>query len=94
MSVESSLPDRTCPSRGQVLRSVRRIVAEQVGVAPPRIDLIRESDELIKDLGCDSLDAIDIAMEVEEEFGITVPDDVSDAARTVGDIVDGVLQLL
>jgi acyl carrier protein len=91
MSVESNLSRRICPSRDQILADVKRIVAEQAGIAP---EAVRESDNLINDLGCDSLDVIEIAMEVEEQFGITVPDDVSDAARTVGDIVDGVLQLL
>ena len=94
MSVESSLSLAASPSRDEVLQSVQRIVGEQAGMAPQKIQKIRETDELINDLGCDSLDVIEIAMEVEEEFAITVPDELSDATRTVGDIVDGVLQLL
>lgn len=94
MSVESSPSPTAWPSRDQVLESVKRIVGEQAGLGPEKIQKIGETDELINDLGCDSLDVIEIAMEVEEEFGITVPDEVSDATRTVADIVDGVLQLL
>lgn len=94
MSVESSLSLAASPSRDEVLQSVQRIVGDQAALAPQKIQKIRETDELINDLGCDSLDVIEIAMEVEEEFAITVPDEVSDATRTVGDIVDGVLQLL
>ena len=33
-------------------------------------------------------------MEVEEEFGIDVPDDLTDNSQTVGDVVEGVMQLL
>jgi acyl carrier protein len=33
-------------------------------------------------------------MEVEEHFGIDVPDEVADGVRTIGDIVDGVMRLL
>lgn len=91
MSVESNLSGRICPSRDQVLADVKRIVGEQVGTAPEKI---RETHELINDLGCDSLDVTEIAIETEDHFGISVPDEVAQHSRTVGDMVDGVLQLL
>jgi len=91
MSVESNLSSRICPSRDQVLADVKRIVGEQVGTAPEKI---RETHELINDLGCDSLDVTEIAIETEDHFGISVPDEVAQHSRTVGDMVDGVLQLL
>lgn len=78
-------------SREQVLDVVRQVVGEQVGIASQQI---REQDRLINDLGCDSLDVVEINMEVEEHFDITSPDDVDVQAITVGEIVDGVLQLL
>ena len=37
---------------------------------------------------------VELAMELEEHFAITVPDEMSDQARTVGKITDGVFQLL
>jgi acyl carrier protein len=70
---------------------VKRIVGEQTGMAPEKI---RETHELINDLGCDSLDVTEIAIEAEDHFGISVPDEVAQHSRTVGDIVDGLLQLL
>jgi acyl carrier protein len=59
---------------------------------PP--EQIEETHTLLADLGCDSLDIIEITMEVEEHFDISVPDDQEQDVRTVGDIVDGVLRLL
>jgi len=47
----------------------------------------------VADLGCDSLDVIEITMEVEEHFDVTVPDEASERIDTVGQIADGVLEL-
>jgi acyl carrier protein len=45
---------------------------------------------LIKDLGADSLDALNIALRLEEQFRIKIPDDAIPRFLTVGDIVHGV----
>ncbi len=45
---------------------------------------------LADDLGIDSLDAVELAMALEEEFGIKLSDDELQAMKTVKDIVDGV----
>jgi acyl carrier protein len=79
------------PSRESILEDVKRIVAEEVGMAPEQI---RESSELEADLGFDSLTQVEVAMEVEDHFDITVPDEIGEQARTVGDIVEGVWKLL
>ena len=78
-------------ARTSVLDGVRRIVAEQLGQAPEEI---AETHHLENDLGCDSLDIVEITMEVEEHFDISIPDDYGDQIRTVGHIVDGVMDLL
>jgi len=78
-------------SRDQVLRAVKQIIAEQMGIKPEEIE---ERHALEPDLGCDSLDKVEITMEVEDHFGIDVPDEVADEVRTVGDIVRGVVELL
>jgi acyl carrier protein len=62
-----------------------------MGVRP---DQLHEHTRLNADLGCDSLDIVEIAMEVEEHFDISVPDDQSEGAQTLGQIADGVLELL
>ena len=90
MAVESNLFGEKRPSRDLVVKDVKQIVGEQMGIAP---DIIQETDELINDLGCDSLDVTEIAMEVEDHFAISVPDDLAEQARTIAEIADGVLQL-
>jgi acyl carrier protein len=77
--------------RDRVLEDVKAIAGEQVGIA---VEAIRESSDLENDLGFDSLDKVETVMEVEEHFGIDVPDEVADGVRTIGDIVDGVMRLL
>jgi acyl carrier protein len=77
--------------RAEVFSQVQQIVAERAGCPAERI---RESDRLEQDLGLDSLDQVEIVMEVEEEFELNVPDEIANHVRTVGHIVDGVVTLL
>lgn len=46
--------------------------------------------ELVKDLGADSLDRVELAMLIEDEFGVTVTDDEADAWLVVGDVINSV----
>ncbi len=78
-------------SRDRVVCGVKEIVGEQAGIAPEHIE---ETSDLECDLAYDSLMMIETVMELEEHFGITVPDDVAEKVRTVGDVVEGVWQLL
>ncbi len=48
---------------------------------------IKETSDLFKDLEADSLDAVELMMAVEEEFGVTVPDEELPNLHTVKDIV-------
>jgi acyl carrier protein len=77
--------------RERVLQAVKEIVGEVMGVKPNNI---RESTTLVTDLGCDSLDVTEIVMETEDHFDLTIPSDTDDLPDTIGDIVDGVLQLV
>ncbi len=91
MSINRS-PSSAAPlSRDHILAAVKEIVAEHA--TTPAED-IREDHHLLDDLGCDSLDIVEIAMEIEEQFSVPVPDELGEQARTVRDVVDGVLQLL
>jgi len=76
--------------RDQVLARVKEVVGEQLSHAP---EMLEERHRLVADLGADSLDLIEIAMELEEEFDVSVPDDVQET-QTVGEIVDCVMRLL
>jgi acyl carrier protein len=61
------------------------IVAEQLGVAREQVS--RESS-IIRDLGADSLDQVELVMELEEEFDVSIPDDVAEKIDTVGQVID------
>jgi acyl carrier protein len=63
---------------------VKDIIVEQLGVKP---DQVTPEAKLIEDLGADSLDAVELVMALEEEFGIEVPDEQAEKLQTVGDIV-------
>jgi acyl carrier protein len=73
------------------LRDVQEIVAEHLGM---QMERIRESDALIEDLGCDSLDIVEISMALEEHFDISIPDEFDEQMRTIGDVTDAVLRLV
>jgi acyl carrier protein len=77
--------------RQQVLVGVQQIIAELRSMRP---DDIQESDDLLVDLGMDSLDIVEAVMEVEDQFEISVPDPNSQPMRTVGEVTDGIMRLL
>ncbi|MBQ0099015.1 MAG: acyl carrier protein [Firmicutes bacterium] len=63
---------------------IKKIIAEQLN---KDINEIGEDMDIVKDLGADSLDIVEMIMNIEEEFGITVEDDKAVNVKTVKDIV-------
>lgn len=64
---------------------VMSIVSEQLNVSKDEVTL---TSNFIDDLKADSLDLVELVMEFEDEFGITVPDDDYEKIRTVGNAID------
>jgi len=64
---------------------LKQIIYRQLG---DDIDEIYEDTDLIDDLGADSIDVVEMLMLVEEQFGITIPDDELPALRSFGAILD------
>jgi acyl carrier protein len=64
---------------------IKEIIVEQLGV---NADQVTREAKLIEDLGADSLDAVELVMAIEEEFGIEVPDEKAEKLQAVGDIID------
>jgi acyl carrier protein len=91
MSLKNSYSCETLLSRDQVLEQVRQIVAEASGVPPEEI---HETKPLLRELPWDSLDWVECAMEIEEQLDVSIPENLKDEAKTVGDIADGVMNLL
>ncbi len=61
------------------------IVAEQLGVEK---DKITRETHFVNDLGADSLDTVELVMELEEEFNVTIPEDASEKIQRVGEAID------
>ena len=64
---------------------VKELLVEKLGLDA---DKVLPESEIIKDLGADSLDLVEMLFSLEEEFGITVPEDKTESIATVQDIVD------
>lgn len=60
------------------------IVASQLGVDKEKIS---PETSFVNDLGADSLDTVELVMELEEEFDINIPDDAAEKIETVGEAI-------
>ncbi len=60
------------------------IVAEQLGAEKEKINI---DTHFVNDLGADSLDTVELVMELEEEFDINIPDDAAEKIQTIGEAV-------
>jgi len=67
-----------------VFEKIKTILAEQLDIDE---NAITPESLIVEDLGADSLDAIDIVMSVEDEFGIEVPDEIVEKIESVNDII-------
>jgi acyl carrier protein len=61
------------------------IVAEQLGVEK---DKITRETHFVNDLGADSLDTVELVMELEEEFDISIPEDQAEKIQRVGEAIE------
>ena len=64
---------------------VKKIVCDQMGTTP---DKVNKETSFINDLGADSLDTVELVMEFEDEFEISIPDEDAEKIQTVGNAVD------
>lgn len=63
---------------------VKAIVVDKLSVGE---DEVKNEASFANDLGADSLDTVELIMEFEKEFGISIPDDKSEKIATVGDAI-------
>lgn len=74
--------------REKAVDEIRAILVEQLGVGP---DEVTETSSFQEDLNADSLDLVELIMEMEDRFQLKIPDDEAEKIRTVGQAVDFVL---
>ncbi len=68
----------------EVASKVKAIIVDKLGVDEAEVT---ETASFTNDLGADSLDTVELIMEFEKEFGITIPDDHAEKIGTVGDAI-------
>jgi acyl carrier protein len=68
----------------EIIDKVQAIIAEKLSVDAADVTLEKS---FTNDLGADSLDTVELIMEFEKEFGISIPDDQAEKISTVGDAV-------
>jgi acyl carrier protein len=67
------------------------ILVEQLGIQDNQLTPAARIEE---DLGADSLDKVEIIMSVDERFNVSVPDEIAEQVKTVGDLFETLAQLL
>ena len=69
---------------------VIEIISEQMGV--DRSEITRETS-FINDLNADSLDTVELVMEFEDEFDMSIPDEEAEKIQTVGAAIDYIINI-
>ncbi len=64
---------------------VIKIVCDQMGATP---DKVSKETSFINDLGADSLDTVELVMEFEDEFEISIPDEDAEKIQSVGNAIE------
>ena len=67
------------------LDKVKEVIIDKLGVEE---DKIVPEASFVDDLGADSLDTVELIMQLEEEFGIEIPDEDAEKMTTVESVVD------
>lgn len=69
----------------EIEEKVIQIVSEQLGVDKAEIS---RKTSFVNDLNADSLDTVELVMELEDEFDLTIPDEEAEKLKTVGEAID------
>ena len=67
-----------------IFDKIKDIIIEQLQVDEADVTM---DTNLMKDLSADSLDAVEIIMDIEDEYAIEIPDEEAEKIQTVGDLV-------
>ncbi len=79
------------PELAEIESKVKKIVAEQMNVAENEIS---RDTSFVNDLNADSLDTVELVMELEDEFELSIPDEEAEKIQTVGQAIDYIKQHL
>ena len=68
-----------------IIEKVKELLAEQLGIDTKTIS---DDANILEDLGADSLDIIEMLMTLEDEYGVTIPDDQINQVKTVKEVAE------
>ncbi len=68
-----------------MFEKVREMLAKQLNVKP---EVIKPESDVVKDLGADSLDVVELLISLEDNYGVSIPEDDVVNVKTVQDIVN------
>ena len=77
------------PTEAEIQEKVSQIVSEQMGI--DKSELTRETS-FVDDLNADSLDTVELVMEFEDEFEMSIPDEEAEKIRTIGQAIDYIIE--
>lgn len=77
-------------SQDQIIAGIAEIVEEVTGIEPSEVTIDKS---FIDDLDIDSLSLVEIAVQLEDKYGVKIPDEELAGLRTVGDAVSYVQRL-
>lgn len=64
---------------------VAKLIAKELNI---EISKVQPKSDFVNDLGCDSLDTVELVMAVENEFGIAITDEAAEKTKTVEDLTN------
>ncbi len=64
---------------------ISEVIADKLGVEPSKIT---PEAKFVEDLGADSLDTVELVMQLEDEFNLEIPDEEAEKLTTVGSVVE------
>lgn len=68
-----------------MLEKVQSMLAEALNIP---VGKVTPEAEIIADLGADSLDVVELLSRLEDEFGVTIPDEDVEGLKTVADVAN------
>lgn len=67
-----------------IAATIRAVIADKMDLKP---EDLKDDAELVEDIGLDSLDTVELIMDVEAAFGIEIPETAAETVKTVGDLI-------
>ena len=64
---------------------LKKIISEQLYVDESKITM---DSDIVEDVEADSIEMVDIVMDIEDEFGVEIPDDAMETMHRIGDVVE------